>query len=223
MNSRNKKIGYNITIGGNQISSTPEIAKKISISMKNNFKDPIKGKQLRDSLSRTHKGKKLSTSHINSLKRINHERVRTAEEKQKISNKLIGHKPFGNFLSDDTKEKISQSSKNRHWFNNGIKEVFTKECPYGFVKGRLPYSNSWKDNISKASSNRIFSKETREKISESKIGENNPQYGKVGTIKGKICINNGIKNKYISPECFENFVKLGWKRGKLLKERRDSR
>ena len=44
-------------------------------------------------------------------------------------------------LTEETKLKISEATKyknmGRSWFNNGIKNVFVKECPSGFVKGRL--------------------------------------------------------------------------------------
>lgn len=70
----------------------------------------------------------------------------------------------GKKLSEETKRKMSESHKgntynlgkkrskeirsklsairskvnyNKHWFNNGIKNVFVKECPDGFVKGML--------------------------------------------------------------------------------------
>ena len=43
----------------------------------------------------------------------------------------------GKHLSEEHKLKIGEYSKMSHWFNNGIAEVFVKECPEGFVKGRL--------------------------------------------------------------------------------------
>ena len=69
------------------------------------------------------------------------------EKKKKLSN---SHK--GKHHSEETRKKISEAIKNMseeakhkmyeyrkfgHWFNNGIAEVFVKECPEGFVKGRL--------------------------------------------------------------------------------------
>ena len=61
------------------------------------------------------------------------------ETKRKMS---IARK--GKILSEETKQKMSIAhqgkntwSKTLHWFNNGIKNVFVKECPEGFVKGRL--------------------------------------------------------------------------------------
>ena len=54
------------------------------------------------------------------------------EAKRKISNSLKGHK-----ISEETKQKMSDACKGRCWYNNGIKNVFVKECPEGFVKGMI--------------------------------------------------------------------------------------
>ena len=69
------------------------------------------------------------------------------ETKQKMS---IAHKNMseetkrklaiankGKSLSEETKRQMSIARKGLLWFNNGIAEVFAKECPEGFVKGRL--------------------------------------------------------------------------------------
>lgn len=46
--------------------------------------------------------------------------------------------------SDETKEKVSairtKQNKNRHWFNDGNKNVFTYECPEGFRKGMIHFN-----------------------------------------------------------------------------------
>ena len=39
--------------------------------------------------------------------------------------------------TEETKQKMSVAKQGSRWFNNGIKAVFVKECPDGFVKGRL--------------------------------------------------------------------------------------
>ena len=49
-------------------------------------------------------------------------------------------------ISDAHKGKIG-SAKDKHWFNNGITETYSKECPEGFVKGRLPRTNSEKKGM----------------------------------------------------------------------------
>ena len=50
----------------------------------------------------------------------------------------------GKHLSAEIKKKISDTlkgkpnaTKGRHWYNNGIKNIMSKECPPGFMPGRL--------------------------------------------------------------------------------------
>lgn len=76
------------------------------------------------------------------------------ETKKKMSESKKG-KPTWNKglktgpLSEETKDKISKAHKNKkrnyysrgnkgmHWYNNGIVQMQSFECPEGFVKGRL--------------------------------------------------------------------------------------
>lgn len=39
--------------------------------------------------------------------------------------------------SEKTKKKIAEKLNQLYWFNNGIKSIRAKECPNGFVKGRI--------------------------------------------------------------------------------------
>jgi hypothetical protein len=43
--------------------------------------------------------------------------------------------------SEETRRKKSEATrkanKGKHWFTDGIKNVFRYECPEGFVKGRI--------------------------------------------------------------------------------------
>lgn len=76
-------------------------------------------------------------------------KLHSDETKRKISETLKGHKLSeetklkisdtikGTKLSEETKQKLSKASKGRCWFNNGIKNVFVRECPEGFVKGMI--------------------------------------------------------------------------------------
>lgn len=62
----------------------------------------------------------------------------TDSTKQKISIKLKGNKNRLNKPHDFmTKIKIRNSNRGYHWFNNGLIEVKSKECPKDFFKGRL--------------------------------------------------------------------------------------
>ena len=75
--------------------------------------------------------KKMSESH----KGKNH----SDETRQKLSetNK-------GKHLSVETRQKMSEAHKGKptcikgtNWYNNGVKSILAKECPKGFVKGRI--------------------------------------------------------------------------------------
>lgn len=80
------------------------------------------------------------------------------ESKRKQSEKMKGHS-----TSEETKIKMSEAqkgknnwssdaNKGRHWYNNGIDNVFTYECPEGYTPGRSPkvketLSNSMKGRV----------------------------------------------------------------------------
>ena len=56
----------------------------------------------------------------------------TEETKKKMSEAMKGKKH-----SAESKKRMSESHKGRRWFNNGEKCVRAKECPPGFIPGRL--------------------------------------------------------------------------------------
>jgi hypothetical protein len=58
----------------------------------------------------------------------------TDELRKKLRDSHLGHK-----FSDEHKKKLSLSSKGRKWYNNGVINKFARECPEGFVPGKLPY------------------------------------------------------------------------------------
>ena len=90
---------------------TEETKKKISDS----HKGKIFTKETKRKMSEAHKGK-----------------IFTKETKRKISETLKGTQ-----VPEETRRKMSEYRKSGHWFNNGIKNVFAKSCPEGFVRGRL--------------------------------------------------------------------------------------
>lgn len=59
---------------------------------------------------------------------------------------------YGRHHSNEQKEKWSkmqsEKSKVAHWWNNGINEKFCKECPEGWIKGRLKFSKECKKKMS---------------------------------------------------------------------------
>ena len=80
-----------------------------------------KGKPKSDETRRKMKGNKNALGYKHS-----------EEAKKKIRD---AHK--GKPMSDETRKKMSESKKGSHWYNNGDKCIRAKECPPGFVPGRL--------------------------------------------------------------------------------------
>lgn len=65
-------------------------------------------------------------------------RTLSDETKQKIRESKLGHKH-----TEETLCKLRDSHKGLKWYNDGKNNVFAKECPEGFVPGRL---GGWKRN-----------------------------------------------------------------------------
>lgn len=87
------------------------------------------------------------------------------------------------YHSEKTKEKISESCKGYKWFTNGEIQIRSKECPPGFRPGQKP-----------GQKRKQLSKETKQKLSEAKLGEKNPMYGKPNWCTG-IGLPDEVKKK----------------------------
>lgn len=129
-------------------------------------------------------------------------------EKMKISKQGNNNPMFGKKHTQETKDKISKAQKGE------LNHMYNK-------KGDKSY---WY--------NKNRSEETKQKISKTRIekqicaGKNNPYYGKHHTEedkqkmkeqqKDRIWITNGIKNKRIKINMFEEYSKNNWKRGRTI-------
>lgn len=94
----------------------------------------------------------------------------------------------------EAKKKISEAHKNKKWWNNGVKSILSRDCPPGFVRGRMPPSD-----------------ETRKKMSIKRRGKGNSMYGRGGPthpLYGKKWYTNGVLEAF-TWECPE-----GYKRGR---------
>ena len=138
-------------------------------------------------------------------------RVLSEETKEKIRQKNKNKK-----LTKEHRKKVSQQVSQRRWWNDGMGDKHTIECPGdGWVLGRL-YSRKLSDveieNIRKLNTGKYVSEETRQKQSmmrrgkkltdehKKKIGEASKKLGLIPpSAKGKNWWNNGHSQKL----CFD--------------------
>ena len=85
------------------------------------------------------KGKHFSEEAKNKMAEAHKGKHLSEETKKKMSEAQKGEKnPFyGKTHSEETKMKLSEANKGMCWFNNGEKCVRAKECPPGFIPGRI--------------------------------------------------------------------------------------
>ena len=123
-----------------------EVKRKISVANKGKKRS----EETKRKMSDVRKDMKLSEETKKKISKSLKCRVFTEEHKQKISKALKGHKLSEEAkrkisiakknISEETKRKIAAAKQGLHWFNNGIKNVRARECPEGFVKGRLKHN-----------------------------------------------------------------------------------
>ena len=106
-------------------------------------------------MSEAAKGKKLSAETRKKLSEAHKGTHHSEEAKKKIGAARKGRQPMlgkhhskeskkklseankGKKLSEETKKKISETFKSLRWYNNGRINKRAKECPQGFVPGRI--------------------------------------------------------------------------------------
>ena len=112
-------------------------------------------------MSKLHSGSNNPFYNNHSLSGKNHPmygKKLSEETRKKISDAIKGenHPMYGKKLSEETRKKISEASNHkgennpmygkrgelspmygRHWYNNGIVQLMSLECPIGFTKGML--------------------------------------------------------------------------------------
>lgn len=144
------KAEYNIANGGDGGSVLNFLSDEQIKNWKLKIGEKSKGHKLSEEakrkISKAHTGKTVSKETRQKISEAGKGRVCSEESRIKRSLSLRGkkHKP----MSDIGKENIRKAhlgkttwNKNKptnfHWYNNGFESVLSKECPAGFIPGRI--------------------------------------------------------------------------------------
>jgi len=139
----------------------------------NHHKGKKRSEETRKKMSEAKKGG-FSAEHRRKLSEAKKGKKRSEETRRKISESKKGRVP-----TEESRNKMSEAMKGRKWWNNGVKNIMSYECPgEGWELGRTGSP----------------SEETRKKMSDS--------------LKGRKYWNNGVKN-IMSYECPGEGWKLG--------------
>ena len=63
--------------------------------------------------------------------------LRWYTQKENVNFKESKHNRANRQLSEESRYNMYNANKGKHWYNNGVNELFAFECPPGFIKGRL--------------------------------------------------------------------------------------
>lgn len=69
-----------------------------------------------------------------------HKGAKYSEERCKMMSELVkGDKNpmYGKTFSEEHRKRMSEAQKGYHWYNNGVIQTKCRECPNGFVPGRI--------------------------------------------------------------------------------------
>lgn len=168
--------GYNVCLSFPNIIRTEEVNRKLRESNKKYWSNPENHIKLSDSIKNS---KKYQESRKTVGKAISKGLCNLSEEEKK--------QKYAFTQTIEFKNKISQNNVGKKWFNNGIKNIFTTDCPEGYIPGMLYSEKRCK----------LFSKEHKTKLSE--------------LHKGKSWWTNGTENRQ-SIECPGE----GWQRGRTV-------
>ena len=119
-----------------------ETKKKLSIINKGE-KNPMYGKHLseehKNRLSEVNKGNTYAKGKPawNKGKKMSEEYCRKCSESHKGKQAGEKHPMYGKHFTEESKKKMSDAKKGKHWYNNGKINIMAYECQDGFVPGRL--------------------------------------------------------------------------------------
>ena len=169
LKSRDRGVGYNITIGGQGChiiySELPEEEREYyhKIQIETHPAGWHHTEETKKYLSKKAKGKPKSKKHKKSLSNYMKNNIhdgrwdnflykpKDKKYRKKISDtvKELYKDPNSVYNSEEYREKLRKSSTGRHWYNNGKENKFTYKCPKGFKPGFIKYKQTKKKNKNK--------------------------------------------------------------------------
>ena len=216
------KAEYNICDGGNGIicSGEFEIQRRLKISKAS--KGHVVTKETREKISKSNKGKK----HLHDEKTKKKIGYCSKEHwKRKGFKENVGKKISESLTGRKRNEPAWNKGKSTgmHWWNNGIENVCSKECPDGFVAGRI-LSNELIEIMRTCNIGRthVVTEETKKKISESqRKNPNRSMLGKKHSEESKRKMSESAKNKVVTEETKKKLSKyMKGKKMKIIDEKR---
>lgn len=112
-------------------------------------KGRIVSDETRAKMSKAHAGKTPWNKGLKGKTSWSDEQRKKYEEKLPEIKEKLSKANKGKKLSDETKQKMKGRkafNQGLHMFNNGIKIVFAKECPDGFVPGKIKKEERYAEN-----------------------------------------------------------------------------
>jgi hypothetical protein len=103
----------------------------------------IPTEETRRKISEKNKGKKLTEEHKQKLREANKNQSEEIRKKKAHKNNNFAK---GNKIDREIVDRLTLNKKKSKWWNNGTEQRFCRECPFGWVSGRLPLK---KGNYSK--------------------------------------------------------------------------
>lgn len=190
---------YNISDGGNGGNMGDVVNKKISESVQK-LHASEKGVEVRKKISAARQ-KQVFSEESKQKRKESMDEYWNSEKGQK--QKKINSK----------RNKSLAQTKGYHWYNNGVKDTVAKECPEGFVPGRINTSNGFeKRSQSRKDWWNSLSDEERKahtkKVADAHRGKSRSDTCKANISKankGRKYYNNGII-EVMQFECPEGFV-----------------
>ena len=110
----------------NKGEKNPMYGKHLSEEHKNKLREVNKGNAYAKGKPAWNKGKKMSEEFCKKNSE-SHKGILAGEK----------HPMYGKHFTEESKKKMSDAKKGKHWYNNGKINIMSKECPEGFTPGRL--------------------------------------------------------------------------------------